>query len=156
MFENIENLVNKLIDLDYTITTAESCTGGMISSALVDVAGVSNVVNECHVTYSNEAKEKYLGVKKETLNKFGAVSRQTAYEMALGARKLANSDISIGVTGVAGPDGGTEAKPVGLVYVAYNICGDIMVEEYNFNGNRIQIREQTTQRVITHLLELIT
>ena len=156
MFENAQNLVNKLIELDYTVTTAESCTGGMISSALIDIAGASSVINESHVTYSNEAKEKYLGVKRDTLIKYDAVSEETAYEMALGASKIAGADIGIGVTGLAGPDGGTLEKPVGLVYVGYNICGKITVEQYNFSGERTQIREQTTQEVINHVLKLIS
>ncbi|MBE5935680.1 MAG: CinA family protein [Lachnospiraceae bacterium] len=151
----VEELVSRLIELKYTITTAESCTGGMISSALVDVSGASNVVNECHVTYSNEAKVRYLGVKEETLVQFGAVSEQTAYEMAKGASGIARADVAVGVTGLAGPGGGTEQKPVGLVYVGYCINGDVEVIKYNFSGNRTEIRKQTTKKVIEHLLELL-
>ena len=152
---NAEKLVNRLIELGYTITTAESCTGGMISSTIVDVAGASSVVNECHVTYSNEAKVKYLKVKEKTLQEYGAVSENTAYEMALGAGDLACADVAIGVTGLAGPGGGTKAKPVGLVYVGYNIKGNVEVKKYNFNGDRLQIRQQTTNEVIKHLLSLL-
>ena len=153
--KNEEILVEKLNELKYTITTAESCTGGMISSTLVDVAGASNVVNECHVTYANEAKKKYLDVKEETLSKYGAVSEQTAYEMALGARKLAQADVAIAVTGLAGPGGGTDEKPVGLVYIACNICGNIKIDRYVFEGNRTQIRKQTTQKAIENVLKYL-
>ena len=146
-------LIKKLQEKGYTITTAESCTGGMISSTLVDVSGASSVINECHVTYSNEAKVKYLGVLKETLDKYGAVSEQTAYEMASGATKLANADVAIAVTGLAGPTGGTKDKPVGLVYIACNICGDIKVDRYVFKGDRLSIRQQTTRTAITNMLE---
>ena len=153
--DNAELLINKLIELGYTITTAESCTGGMISSTLVDVPGASSVINECHITYSNEAKMKYLNVKEETLQTYGAVSEETAYEMAVGAYELAKADVAIGVTGLAGPGGGTEAKPVGLVYVGYNVKGNVKVKKYNFDGDRLQIRKQTTMKVIEEILSLI-
>ena len=146
-------LIEKLHQKGYTLTTAESCTGGMISSTLIDVAGASSVINECHVTYSNEAKEKYLGVSKETLEQYGAVSEQTAYEMARGAVKLANADVAIAVTGLAGPDGGTKEKPVGLVYIACNICGNIKVYRYIFDGDRMAVRQQTTMTAIWNMLE---
>lgn len=153
--ENVERLVQRLTELGYTITTAESCTGGMISSTIVDVPGASTVVNECHVTYSNEAKVKYLGVKEDTLNKYGAVSEETAYEMALGAQKIADANVAVGVTGLAGPGGGTEQKPVGLVYVGYNVNGKVIVERYIFKGNRTEIRTQTTTKVIERLIEIL-
>ena len=146
-------LIEKLHQKGYTLTTAESCTGGMISSTLIDVAGASSVINECHVTYSNEAKEKYLGVSKETLEQYGAVSEQTAYEMERGAVKLANADVAIAVTGLAGPDGGTKEKPVGLVYIACNICGNIKVNRYIFDGDRMSVRQQTTMTAIWNMLE---
>lgn len=149
---NAEKLINKLIELGLTITTAESCTGGMISSTLVDVPGASSVINECHVTYSNDAKVKYLNVNEETLKMHGAVSEETAYEMAIGAADLAKADIAVGVTGLAGPGGGTPSKPVGLVYVGYNIAGKVTVKKYNFDGDRLNIRKQTTNEVINQLL----
>lgn len=101
-----------------TLTTAESCTGGLIAACFTEVAGASDVFERGYVTYSNSAKEELLSVGRETLAHFGAVSAETALEMAIGAREKAKSDIAIAVTGIAGPDGGTEAKPVGLVHIA--------------------------------------
>ena len=115
--EKIEEVVSKLlIDRNIKISTAESCTGGMIASRLIGVPGVSEVFLEGAVTYSNEAKMRTLNVKEETLKKFGAVSAETAMEMAEGIAKRTGSDISVVTTGIAGPGGGTEDKPVGLVY----------------------------------------
>ena len=102
---------------DLTVTTAESCTGGMIAARIINVPGVSECYKAGLVTYSNKAKRKFLGVRKSTLDKYGAVSSKTASEMAKGAALLMKSDVAVAVTGIAGPDGGTEEKPVGLVYI---------------------------------------
>ncbi|MBQ9610810.1 MAG: CinA family protein [Lachnospiraceae bacterium] len=150
-----EQLVKYLIDNKLTITTAESCTGGMISSSLVNVPGASWVLNEAHITYANEAKMKILGVKKKTLDTYGAVSEETAYEMAEGAAKIADADCAIAVTGVAGPDGGTKDKPVGTVYAGFYIKGKIVVERYNFDGDRYEVRRQTADKTINRLYELL-
>lgn len=107
----------KLIERNLTIAAAESCTAGLFTSTLAELPGISSVLKESIVTYSNEAKEKYLGVKRETLEKYGAVSAQTAKEMAEGIKNIAGCDIGVSITGLAGPDGGTEEKPVGLVYI---------------------------------------
>ncbi|MBQ8923905.1 MAG: CinA family protein [Lachnospiraceae bacterium] len=151
-----EQLVKYLIDNKMTITTAESCTGGMIASTIVNVPGASWVLNEAHVTYANEAKTKILGVKKETLETYGAVSEETAHEMAEGAAKAADADCAIAVTGVAGPDGGTDEKPVGTVYAGYYVKGRIVVERYNFDGDRYEVRRQTADKTISRLYELLT
>ena len=113
----------KLMEKDITISSAESCTGGMFAEKLTSVPGISAVFGRSFVTYSNEAKEEILGVKKETLEKHGAVSEETAMEMAKGLRKVSGSRICVSVTGVAGPDGGTPEKPVGLVYIGA-VCDD--------------------------------
>ena len=111
-------LVAALKEKALKAAVAESCTGGGVSHAITDIPG-SSAVFECGLcTYSNVMKQKLLGVSKETLNKFGAVSEQTAQEMAHGVRRVSGADIGIGVTGIAGPDGGTDEKPVGLVYIA--------------------------------------
>ena len=102
----------------------------------------------CFVTYSNKAKTKLVGVKKETLEKHGAVSKQVAKEMAKGLANLHKTDVAIAVTGIAGPDGGTEEKPVGLVYIACCVCGVTTVKKYNFSGNRNKIRENTVARAL--------
>lgn len=129
-------LANKL-----TVTCAESCTGGMLSARLINIPGVSEVYKCGYVTYSNKAKRRILGVKKGTLDKYGAVSSQTAGEMAKGAASQAKADVAMAVTGLAGPDGGTEEKPVGLVYIACSVKGKVTVTEFHFQGNREKIRE---------------
>lgn len=153
--DNSEKLINILREKGYTITTAESCTGGLISATLVNVAGASYVLNEAYVTYANSAKEKLIGVRHETLCEHGAVSEQTAYEMAKGAAKAASADCAIAVTGIAGPDGGTEDKPVGTVYAGYYVCGRIVVERYQFDGDRYEVRQQTTLKTIDRIYELL-
>ena len=127
-----------------TVTCAESCTGGMLSSRLINVPGVSEVFKSGYVTYANKAKRKILGVKKGTLQKYGAVSAQTAEEMVKGAALFSKADVAVALTGLAGPDGGTEEKPVGLVYIACNVKGNVTVMEFHFNGNRMKIRDGAT------------
>ena len=125
-----------LIHRKMTVTAAESCTGGLVAGTLVNADGISEVFKESYVTYSNEAKHKLLGVKKETLEKYGAVSRQTAAEMAEGAVRAAGADASVVTTGVAGPGGGTEEKPVGLVYIGCCVKGRTIVKRCFYGGDR--------------------
>ncbi len=131
-----------------TIATAESCTGGAIASALVEYPGISSVFLDGTVTYCNEAKQKRLGVKEETLQKYSAVSAETAMEMAEGAAKTAGTQIGLATTGIAGPDGAMEGKPVGLVYIGLTIDGVTQVKECRFVGNREKVR---TRAVYTAL-----
>ena len=138
-----EAVVQLLKDNKITLVTAESCTGGLISGKIVNVPGSSEVFQEGFITYSNEAKMKYLGVREETLAKYGAVSYETATEMAEGAAKAANARAAIAVTGIAGPDGGTNEKPVGLVYIGCYLDGEVTVKECKFKGNRQKVREAT-------------
>ena len=141
---SIEKYVcQKLLEKNLTIATAESCTGGLIASKLVNYPGISKVFKEGFVTYSNEAKIKRLNVKEETLEKYGAVSIQTAKEMAKGAALAAETDIGLAVTGIAGPEGGTHEKPVGLVYIAIYYKGKTHVRESNYPGGRNIIRERS-------------
>lgn len=140
--ELAEACVNLLRQQELTVTTAESCTGGLLSSHLVDVPGVSEVFQEGYITYSNKAKRRLINVSKATLKKYGAVSRQTAREMAIGAVFAANADISVSVTGIAGPDGGSEEKPVGLVFIGCYMNDQVTVEEHRFSGKRAEIRMQ--------------
>lgn len=123
----------KLIDKNLTISSAESCTGGLFAKSLTDIPGISQVFNRGYVTYSNQAKIEELAVSSETLEEYGAVSSQVAEEMAVGARKNSDTDLAVSVTGIAGPDGGTEEKPVGLAY----IC--VSVSEKN-HVKKIQVR----------------
>lgn len=152
--ETLEMALTKLlIKKKYTMTTAESCTGGMIAARMVNAPGVSAVLKSGFITYANEAKEELLGVSHDTLEKFGAVSRETAEEMAEGAVKAAHTDAAVAVTGIAGPDGGTKEKPVGLVYIGVNVRGNVEVREYHFSGSRQKIRESVTAAALTFLRE---
>ena len=141
----IEEVLGKLlVDRKLTISTAESCTGGMIASRLINYPGISEVFLEGAVTYSNEAKERTLNVKKKTLDTYGAVSEETAKEMAIGISKRTGSDISVVTTGIAGPGGGSEEKPVGLVYIGLYYKGKVKAFKYIFNGNRHNVRTKAT------------
>lgn len=133
----------KLQKRGMTISFAESCTGGMLAQSLTDLPGASKVFRESFVTYSNEAKIKYLGVSENTLFKHGAVSADTAKEMALGLLKQSGADICVSVTGIAGPDGGSDKKPVGLVYIAIAAVGRVWSSEFHFAGTRERIRRRT-------------
>jgi len=138
-----EMAVTLLAARQLTLACAESCTGGMLTSAITDVAGASAVLLEGAVTYANEAKVNRLGVRPETLAKHGAVSRETAAEMAEGIAKTAKADVGISTTGIAGPGGGTVDKPVGLVYIGLSYQGKTDVLELNLSGNRQKVRERT-------------
>lgn len=151
-----EKIVEKLKEKGWQVTCAESCTGGMIASRLVNVAGVSDIFMEGYITYSNSAKQKLLGVSKEALDTWGAVSRQVAEQMAQGAARNAGAQAAIAVTGIAGPDGGTPYKPVGLVYIGCFAGGTTVVTENHFNGNRLEIRQQTAQTALEQLFECIS
>lgn len=129
-----------LIHKGVTIAFAESCTGGLISSVITDIPGISAVFDRAVVSYSNKAKVESLGVKQDTLDKFGAVSKEVAIEMAEGIRKVAGTDLGLSVTGIAGPDGGTELKPVGLVYIALASKNGTVCKELRLAGNRKKIR----------------
>lgn len=137
------------------VTTAESCTGGLIAGTLVNVSGISSWFGEGYVTYSNEAKQKLLGVSHETLETYGAVSEQTASEMAVGAANAANAEVSIAVTGIAGPDGGTAEKPVGLVYMGCFCKGSLRVERHVFQGDRSSVRSQSVQAALELLKRML-
>ncbi len=130
------------------VTTAESCTGGLIAVTLVNADGISAVYKEGYITYSNEAKIKLLVVKKETLETYGAVSRQTAKEMAEGAARAAGTEAAIAVTGIAGPGGGTEEKPVGLVYIGCTVGGKTIVKRSFYGGDRTAIRQAAAREAL--------
>lgn len=151
-----EQISTLLKEHGLTVTTAESCTGGWIIGRLVNAAGISSQLNEGYITYSNEAKERILGVSHDTLETYGAVSRQTAEEMALGVRKAAAADISVVSTGIAGPDGGTKDKPVGLVYLACSYLEHTVVEKHLFPGSRMQVREAAVEAALQLLEKTIS
>lgn len=129
-----------LLENNITVATAESCTGGLISETLTNIPGISKVYMGGVVTYSNQAKMDFLGVREQTLIRHGAVSRETAAEMADGIRKRMKTDIGVSVTGIAGPDGGTAEKPVGLVYIGLSAKDRTITKELRLQGNRKKIR----------------
>ena len=137
-----------LVARHLTVSTAESCTGGMVAASLVDYPGISECLYEAHVTYANEAKVKYCGVKPETLAAYGAVSEQTAAEMAGGLREKSGADIAVATTGIAGPGGGTKEKPVGLVYVACADKDGVTVERLQLGGDRARVRRLATLKAL--------
>lgn len=147
--ETLETAVVRLLQkYELTVATAESCTGGMLAGRLVNVPGVSDVFREGFITYSNKAKRKILDVNKATLRKYGAVSGETAKEMATGGVFATDADICVSITGLAGPDGGSEEKPVGLVFIACYMKDKVTIEKYQFKGNRNQIREKSVVKAL--------
>lgn len=146
--ETLEIAVVRLLSkYELTVTTAESCTGGLLAGRIVNVPGASEVFREGFITYSNKAKRKILDVSKSTLKKYGAVSEQTAKEMATGGVFATDADVCVAVTGIAGPSAEGE-KPVGLVYIACYMKDKVKVEEYHFKGNREKIREQSVVKAL--------
>lgn len=152
---DIEKIISSLIEKNISVATAESCTGGKIASAVTDVPGASGIFGYGVVTYSNEAKVKILGVSQSTLDAHGAVSEETAYEMAKGLRKLSGAAVAVSVTGIAGPGGGSAEKPVGLVYMGLAVNGEIFVKKNLFKGDRDEIRRQTVETALCWIAEKV-
>lgn len=148
-------LVDMLKDKSYKITTAESCTGGMVASNIVSVAGASDVFREGYVTYSDEVKEKVLGVKKELLEKYTAVSSQVAKDMALGALSIADAELAVSITGYAGPDDAEDGTPAGTVYIGVCLKGNTFVRKYKFEGDREEVRSQAAQHAFMFAVEIL-
>ena len=155
----MDALIQKLFLLletkKWTIATAESCTGGMIAAAITSVAGSSSYYDRGFVTYSNEAKIEMLNVQPMTLDRFGAVSEQTARLMARGAYAHSLANIAVSVTGIAGPGGGTDEKPVGLVYIGLSTDNHAEVHKYIFDGDRASVRAQTAEKAIQHIIDYL-
>jgi len=146
-----EVVADLLMTHKLSIATAESCTGGLIAGRLINYPGISNVFREGFITYSYEAKTKRLGVQKTTLKKYGAVSREVVQEMVEGLLRQSGADVGLAVTGIAGPQGGTPEKPVGLVWTAVSVRGETLCEKYIFNGDRQTVRRKTTMTVLNTL-----
>lgn len=147
--ENLQQVVVRLLkEKGKTISCAESCTGGLLSAKITDVSGASEVFNRGIVSYTNIAKMENLGVPKDILDKFGAVSKETAKLMAEGIKKVSKTDIGVSITGIAGPTGGTKEKPVGLVYIALTQEKETIVKELRLDGDRQKIRELTCKNVL--------
>ncbi len=154
--DRLEDKILKCLEQrNYTIATVESCTGGLLAGTLVNCSGISAYFQEGMITYSNEAKSRLVGVKEQTLNSVGAVSEETAREMAEGVRKVAGSTIGISTTGIAGPTGGTDKKPVGLVYIGIAFPDKTYVYELHLKGTRQQVREKTVQNVLYRLYKIL-
>ena len=153
---NLANkLVKKLIKKKLKISFAESCTGGMLSSTITSVSGSSKVFNLGLVTYSNKVKIKILKVPKKIISKYGAVSKECCLSMVKNLSKISNANISVSITGVAGPNGGTKLKPVGLVYIGIKKKNKIFIQKNLFKSkNRILIQKATTVKVLKSLLTL--
>ncbi len=150
--DNLESVVVSLLKKGrFSLAVAESCTGGLIANRITNVSGSSEVFLEGLVTYSNEAKIKRLGVLEETINKYGAVSEETAREMAIGVSKELSSDFGLSVTGIAGPTGGSEEKPVGLVFIGLSYRGRALVERYISSGNRLRVKNQSASLALNLL-----
>lgn len=156
MFPSIQSVSEKLRACKLKLSTAESCTGGMISAAFTDLSGSSDIFDRGFVTYSNEAKMDMLGVSPATLEKFGAVSEETATEMCRGALANSLADVSIAVTGIAGPSGGTAEKPLGLVYIGIANKDGTSIFKHIFTGDRHSVRQQTVEAALTHLIDIIS
>lgn len=153
---SVSDLSRKLRVAGLKLVSAESCTGGMIAAAITDLAGSSAIFDRGFITYSNDAKRDHLGVSGTTLKKFGAVSREVAGEMAKGALEHSLGDIAVSVTGIAGPTGGSEDKPVGLVYIGTMMKGGAPhITKNLFEGDRTAIREQARDTAIKQLSSLI-
>ncbi|MBL5981416.1 hypothetical protein NAAC61_04755 [Petrotoga sp. 8T1HF07.NaAc.6.1] len=155
-FKSLEiTLFEALMESSKTLSFAESCTGGMLSDTLVSIPGVSNVFKGSVVTYSNESKVRLLDVKKETIEKFGAVSEETVKEMAYGLKKIMESDICVSVSGIAGPSSGSEEKPVGMVWFGFLTNEDFGALKKVFTGDRDEIRKRATYFAFWNILNLV-
>jgi nicotinamide-nucleotide amidase len=144
-------IVETLTERNLTLALAESCTGGLQSDRITNISGSSAVFMAGIVTYSNEAKIKFLGVPRELIDKHGAVSHEVAKEMASGVRSVVGTNIGMGITGIAGPTGGTPTKPVGLVYIALSAEDTLISEEYRFTGGRTVVKQRAAQAALTML-----
>lgn len=143
-----EKVLKKFIQQGQTLSTAESCTGGLLGNLLTNVAGASAHYLLGIIAYDNRAKTKLLGVSPLLLKKHGAVSQAVALAMAQGVRKILKTDVGIGITGIAGPSGGSREKPVGLVFIALSQDKRTLVKKFIFKGNRLSIKRQAAQTAL--------
>lgn len=156
MQDLVEHLSILLVEKNWKIALAESCTGGLLAAAITHRPGSSRVLERGYVTYSNDAKMECLGVSAKTLEKHGAVSNQTAEEMAIGALNNSKADLAISITGIAGPDGGTEDKPIGLVYFGYALKGGSSGSLHeNYRGTREQIRSKAAATAMKSMIAIL-
>lgn len=157
MQDLVKELSQLLLAQNKMLVSAESCTGGLIASQMTQRSGSSQVFERGYVTYSNEAKQDCLGVSAQSLEQYGAVSEQVAEEMALGALKNSRAQIAVSVTGIAGPGGGSDEKPVGLVYLGFAQDGKVAkVLEKHFTGDRHAVQNQTARCALEELIGLLS
>jgi PncC family amidohydrolase len=143
-----EHILHLMISNALRMSVAESCTGGLIASRITDIAGSSEYFEAGVVTYGNESKVRFLGVPERLLNAYGAVSREVAESMAEGVRRAAGSDVGLSVTGIAGPGGGSDVKPVGTVFIGLSWHNGSMVKGFHFQGDRQEIRQQASEAAL--------
>ena len=150
-----KTLAQILLSRNWTVSLAESCTGGLVCSTLTELAGSSEWFERGYITYSNEAKTECLGVPAELIEAYGAVSEQVAKAMAEGARINSGSNVAISITGVAGPSGGSAEKPVGTVCFGWTTENQTLIKTMRFNGDRQMVRQQATEFALTELIALL-
>ncbi len=157
LFKRAQKLFDLACKSNIKIVSAESCTGGLLSALITEIAGSSQIFERGFVVYSNLSKQQNLGVNAKTLNDFGAVSEEVAKEMAIGALKNSQANLSIAITGIAGPESDDTKKPVGLVYISSfnNLNNNLLVKKFNFLGNRAEIRNSTVLEAIEILITQI-
>ncbi len=151
ILEKIRNIIEKFTKKKIWVAVAESCTGGYISHMITNISGSSNIFERGVVSYSNQAKIDLLKVDPNAIEEHGAVSEIVAKQMADGIRKTANVDIGIGITGIAGPEGGSPEKPVGLVYIGYSTVKETVVKKYNFKADRITFKKLVLEEIVQFL-----
>ena len=150
-----KKIISQFIKDGITISTAESCTGGLVAYTITKNKDSSKIYQGGYITYSNELKIKNLNVKKTTIKKYGAVSKETAEEMVRGLFMKTNTNICISTTGIAGPGGGSKSKPVGLIYIGIKLNGKIEILKKNFKGSRIEIQKKCVNSIFKYLSKLI-
>ncbi len=148
-------LLNKLIQKRLTLAIAESCTGGLLSNRITNISGSSHAFLLGIVTYSNDSKTRILKIPKKIIVTHGAVSEEVVKRMALNIRKIAQASISVGITGIAGPHGGTKTKPAGTVFIAVSSKKKVLVKKSLFRGSRLQVKRKATDKAIKMLLEAL-
>ncbi len=150
-----DRLVQILIEKKLKISASESCTGGLFLATLVKVPNVSKVLEAGFITYANDAKTKFVQVNKKTIEEFGVVSEAVAGEMARGAMVVAGADVGVGISGIAGPSGGTPTKPVGMVCFGFNLLNKTYTFTKVFNGGRNSVRKKAVKFALSKLIELL-
>ena len=155
ILERIEELINKLKKKKLKISIAESCTGGYVSHMFTNISGASKVFERGIVCYSNQAKIDLLKINPQIIEKYGAVSESVVKQLAYNIRLLSNVDIGIGISGIAGPTGGTPEKPVGLIFLGFSTKKETFTQKYNFKADRITFKKKVLEKVIKILEELL-